>query len=45
MQYRDERLFIITTDGSLACIDASQTAVRDAEDGRLPQTADIKATG
>ena len=45
MQYRDERLFIVTTDGSLACIDASTGAVRDAEAGQLPATTDIKATG
>jgi predicted DNA-binding WGR domain protein len=45
MQYRDERLYIVTTDGSLACIDASEAAVRAAEGGQLPQTADIKATG
>ncbi|MEU4092884.1 WGR domain-containing protein [Streptomyces sp. NPDC026673] len=45
MQYRDERLYIVTTDGSLACIDASEGAVREAEGGRLPQTADIKAAG
>ncbi|MFJ4844734.1 MULTISPECIES: WGR domain-containing protein [unclassified Streptomyces] len=45
MQYRDERLYIVTTDGSLACIDASESAVREAEGGRLPRTADVKATG
>ena len=45
MQYRDERLYIVTTDGSLACVDASETAVREAEGGRLPQTADVKAAG
>lgn len=43
MQYRDERLYLVTTDGSLACLDASEAAVRDAQDGRLPQTADVKA--
>lgn len=45
MQYRDERLYLVTTDGSLACIDAGETAVREARAGRLPVTADIKATG
>jgi outer membrane protein assembly factor BamB len=45
MQYRDERLYLVTTDGSLACVDAGETAVRDARAGRLPDTADIKATG
>ncbi|WP_404816476.1 WGR domain-containing protein [Streptomyces thermolineatus] len=43
MQYRDERLYIVTTDGSLACIDASEAAVRAAEGGQLPQRTDIKA--
>lgn len=43
MQYRDERLYLVTTDGSLACLDAGEAAVRDAQDGRLPRTADIKA--
>lgn len=45
MQYRAGRLYLVTTDGSLACIDASETAVRAAEEGHLPETADIKATG
>ena len=43
MQYRDERLYLVTTDGSLACVDASTTAVRAAEQGNLPQRSDIKA--
>ncbi|MEE1940181.1 WGR domain-containing protein [Streptomyces sp. TRM 70361] len=45
MQYRDQRLYLVTTDGSLACVDASESAVRRAEGGQLPRTADIKATG
>ncbi|WP_441245617.1 WGR domain-containing protein [Kitasatospora sp. McL0602] len=45
MQYRDGRLYLVTTDGSLACLDASETAVREAEGGRLPQTTDVKAAG
>lgn len=45
MQYRDERLYLVTTDGSLACLDASESAVREARDGRLPRTHDVKATG
>ncbi|WP_327067396.1 WGR domain-containing protein [Kitasatospora sp. NBC_01250] len=43
MQYRAGRLYLVTTDGSLACLDVSDTAVQDAEGGRLPQTADVKA--
>ncbi|MFC8452948.1 WGR domain-containing protein [Kitasatospora sp. NPDC057223] len=45
MQYRDGRLYLVTTDGSLACLDASEEAVQAAQGGRLPQTADIKASG
>ncbi|MDF3300298.1 WGR domain-containing protein [Streptomyces tropicalis] len=45
MQYKDGRLYIVTTSGTLACIDATETAVREAEGGRLPETADIKAAG
>ncbi|GAA3851344.1 WGR domain-containing protein [Saccharothrix violaceirubra] len=43
MQYRDERLYLVTTDGSLACVDASPAAVHAAEQGQLPQRQDIKA--
>ncbi|AEV85893.1 molybdenum metabolism regulator [Actinoplanes sp. SE50] len=43
MQYRDERLYIVTTDGSLACIDASETAIRAAIGGTVPQAIDVKA--
>ncbi|GHJ44600.1 molybdenum metabolism regulator [Catellatospora sp. TT07R-123] len=43
MQYHDERLYIVTTDGSLACIDASEPAIRAAEAGTVPAVVDIKA--
>ena len=43
MQYHDERLYIVTTDGSLACIDASEQAIRSAVDGTVPETVDVKA--
>ncbi|MFB9443526.1 WGR domain-containing protein [Dactylosporangium vinaceum] len=43
MQYHDERLYIVTTDGSLACIDASEEAVRAAEQGVVPEFVDVKA--
>ncbi|BCJ56133.1 molybdenum metabolism regulator [Actinoplanes sp. NBRC 14428] len=43
MQYRDERLYIVTTDGSLACIDASEAAIRSAMGGTVPQVVDVKA--
>ncbi|MBP2324860.1 putative DNA-binding WGR domain protein [Kibdelosporangium banguiense] len=45
MQYRDERLYVVTTDGSLACIDASAAAIHGAEQGAVPQPRDIKADG
>jgi predicted DNA-binding WGR domain protein len=45
MQYRDERLYIVTTDGSLACVDASPAAVGAAEQGRVPTRSDVKADG
>ncbi|MBT8226457.1 MAG: WGR domain-containing protein [Dactylosporangium sp.] len=43
MQYHNERLYIVTTDGSLACIDASEAAIRAAEQGSVPDVVDVKA--
>ncbi|MBN1172639.1 MAG: WGR domain-containing protein [Micromonosporaceae bacterium] len=43
MQYHAERLYLVTTDGSLACIDASEAAIRAAEQGSVPQIVDVKA--
>ncbi|MEV6344094.1 WGR domain-containing protein [Actinoplanes sp. NPDC051851] len=43
MQYHQDRLYIVTTDGSLACIDASETAIRAAIDGTVPEAVDVKA--
>lgn len=43
MQYHEQRLYIVTTNGSLACIDASETAIRAAEQGDVPQVVDVKA--
>jgi len=43
MQYSDERLYIVTTNGSLACIDASEAAIRSAVAGTVPQPVDVKA--
>ncbi|MET8151257.1 WGR domain-containing protein [Actinoplanes sp. NPDC049668] len=43
MQYRNERLYIVTTDGSLACIDATESAIRSAVGGTVPQAIDVKA--
>jgi hypothetical protein len=42
MQFLDDRLYIVTTDGSLACIDASETAIRAAQQGSVPQPVDVK---
>jgi len=43
MQYHQERLYIVTTDGSLACIDASEAAITAAQAGTVPQVLDVKA--
>ncbi|MFE6859525.1 WGR domain-containing protein [Nocardia sp. NPDC057668] len=43
MQYHDEKLYLVTTNGSLACLDVSETAIHDAEQGVLPQTVSVKA--
>ncbi len=43
MQYYDERLYIVTTDGSLACIDASESAIGAAQQGDVPEPVSVKA--
>ncbi|MGK5442745.1 WGR domain-containing protein [Micromonospora sp. URMC 105] len=43
MQYHDDRLYVVTTGGHLACIDASEPAIRAAEVGDVPQVRDVKA--
>ncbi|MFE3755042.1 WGR domain-containing protein [Nocardia tengchongensis] len=43
MQYHDEKLYLVTTNGTLACLDVSEPAIRNAEQGVLPQTLSIKA--
>ncbi|MYW00956.1 WGR domain-containing protein [Streptomyces sp. SID3343] len=43
MQYREDRLFIVTTDGSLACIDVSEAAIEAAQGGTVPEVKDVKA--
>jgi hypothetical protein len=40
---RAVRLADRTTDGYLACLDASATAIRGAEAGKVPKTGEIKA--
>ncbi|MDQ1287229.1 MAG: hypothetical protein QG622_794 [Actinomycetota bacterium] len=43
MQYHRERLYIVTTDGSLACLDASEAAVHAAQSGTIPSAVDVLA--
>ncbi|MFF0154604.1 PQQ-binding-like beta-propeller repeat protein [Micromonospora sp. NPDC005203] len=43
MQYHDDRLYVVTTGGHLACIDASEPAIRSAQAGDVPEVRDIKA--
>lgn len=45
MQYHADRLYIVTTDGSLACIDASEGAVRAAQQGVVPEVVDVPTAG
>lgn len=37
MQFLEERVYIVTTDGSLVCIDASETAITEAQAGTVSQ--------
>ena len=43
MQYHDQRLYIVTTDGSMACIDVSEQAITAAHGGQVPVPMDVKA--
>lgn len=43
MQYLDKRVYIVTTDGYLACIDASEAAIADAQAGNIPKAVTLKA--
>ncbi|MBZ4319623.1 WGR domain-containing protein [Streptomyces huiliensis] len=43
MQYLDERLYMVTTDGSLVCVDASDAAISAARSGTVPVPRDIKS--
>ncbi len=43
MQFHKDRVYIVTTDGSLACIDASEEAIKAAKGGVVPTRRDIKA--
>ena len=43
MQYHAERVYIVTRDGSLACVDASEAAIEAAKAGQVPEIVNIKA--
>jgi predicted DNA-binding WGR domain protein len=43
MQMHHDRLYIVTTDGTLACLDASEAAVEAAQAGTVPAAREIKA--
>ncbi|MFJ4770650.1 WGR domain-containing protein [Streptomyces uncialis] len=43
MQYLDERLYMVTTDGSLVCVDATDAAIAAAQHGTVPVARDIKS--
>ena len=43
MQYHKGKLYIVTTDGSLACIDAGEEAIEKAKQGEVAAYVDIKA--
>ncbi len=42
MQYADERLYVVTTHGVLAAIDASEAAIQAAQQGVTPTVRDVK---
>ena len=43
MQFFKDRLYLVTTDGVLACIDASEAAIKAAQEGKVPEAKTIKA--
>ncbi|MEV6323990.1 PQQ-binding-like beta-propeller repeat protein [Nocardia sp. NPDC051787] len=43
MQYHDDKLYLVTTTGTLACLDVSEAAIRDAEQSVLPETVSVTA--
>ncbi|HSE96723.1 MAG TPA: WGR domain-containing protein [Blastocatellia bacterium] len=43
MQYFKDRLYIVTTWGALACIDASEEAIKSAQEGVVPEAVAISA--
>lgn len=43
MQFLQDRLYLVTTDGALACIDASEKAIQSAQSGSIPKARSIQA--
>ncbi len=43
MQFFQDRLYLVTTEGVLACIDASEKAIQSAQSGSVPQARNIQA--
>ncbi|MFK0289692.1 WGR domain-containing protein [Streptomyces sp. NPDC090442] len=43
MQYLDEKLYLVTTDGSLVCVDAGDAAIAAARAGTVPVARDVKS--
>jgi predicted DNA-binding WGR domain protein len=43
MQYFKDRLYVVTSDGSLGCIDVSEAAIAAAKQGTLPTATVVKA--
>ncbi|GGU59118.1 WGR domain-containing protein [Streptomyces lavendofoliae] len=42
MQYHGDRLYLVTTDGSLVCVDAGEAAIAAAQQGTVPVARDVK---
>jgi outer membrane protein assembly factor BamB len=43
MQFFNDRLYIVTTQGYLACIDVSEAAIEDAQRGYIPPAVQVRA--
>jgi predicted DNA-binding WGR domain protein/outer membrane protein assembly factor BamB len=43
MQFHQDRVYIVTTSGILACLDASESAIQSAEAGTIPKAREIAA--
>jgi outer membrane protein assembly factor BamB len=43
MQYFEDKVYVVTHQGYLACIDASEAAIADAQRGVVPKAKEVKA--